>query len=176
MISIIVAVSENHAIGKNNGLLWHIGEDLKYFKMTTIGHPVIMGRKTFDSIGKPLPGRKNIVISRSDIVLPEVNPFKKDGTPSETSVCLENNMDDVLEKCGNSDEEYFVIGGGSVYRKAFDMADRLYITKIHAVAADADTFFPEISSEEWSVKKRSGMKKDEENGLDFEFIVYERKK
>ncbi len=173
MISVIVAVSENNAIGRSNGLLWHISEDLRYFKDTTLGHPVIMGRKTFDSIGKPLPGRKNIIISRSRIELPEVSPFKKDGTPSKTSVCLENDIDEVLEKCGKSEEEYFVIGGGSIYNRAFGSADRLYITRIHAVAADADTFFPEISPEDWSEVKRSDLRKDAENGLEFEFIVYE---
>lgn len=174
MLSIIVAVAENNAIGRDNELLWHISEDLKYFKETTMGHPVIMGRKTFESIGRPLPGRENIILSRSGIELPEIKPFKKDGTPSKTKVSIENNLESLMERCKNSSEEYFVIGGGSVYKRAFGFADRLYLTKIYSVADNADTFFPEVSADEWKLIRRSGLKKDDENSLNFESLVYQR--
>lgn len=185
MISIIVAVAEDNAIGLDNGLLWHISEDLKYFKRITTGHPVIMGRKTFESIGRPLPGRKNIVVSRSGAGVPAghedavVSAAVSTAVPAKilanTSLSVERDLGELLSRIGKASEEYFVIGGGSIYREAFGYADRLYITRIHAVKEGADTFFPEISPEEWCITERSGPKRDDENGIDFEFIVYDRK-
>ena len=128
MLSLIVAVARNNAIGKKNELLWHISEDLKYFKRKTMNHPVIMGRKTFESIGRPLPGRRNIVVTRRRQEIP--------GTE------LLHSVEEAAAMAKESAEEFFVIGGGELFRQAFPQADRLYITRIEAEAPGADTFFP----------------------------------
>lgn len=163
--SIIAAVADNLAIGRGNALMWHISEDMKYFRKVTLGCPVIMGRKTFESIGKPLPKRLNIVVSRSGFSCP--------GTISSATVegafrIAGRNLPEGCDEC-------FVIGGGEIYRQAMDSADRLYITHVHVSPADADTFFPEISPEEWKEESRSEMMTDPETGLLFEFAVYVRK-
>ena len=163
MISIIVAIARDNAIGRKNSLLWHISEDLKYFKKVTLGHPVIMGRKTFESIGRPLPGRKNIVVSKSgNICNPSV----------ETAEDLEELLKSLRRK---RKEEYFVIGGASIYAKAMQYAHRLYVTKIYAKADDADAFFPQIDEKLWETLEESPVLHDEENNIDFQFIVYGRK-
>ena len=162
MISIIAAVADENAIGKNNGLLWHISEDLKYFKKITLGHTVIMGRKTFESIGRPLPGRKNIVVSRSPISVPNIDQ--------------EADLEVLLKSLGRKrKEEYFVIGGGSVYASAIKYARRLYITRVYSKAEGADTFFPEIEESKWEVLEKSEILHDEENNIDFQFITYGKK-
>lgn len=169
MLSIIVAVAQNGAIGRNNELLWHISEDLKYFKSTTTGHPVIMGRKTYESIGRPLPGRRNIVLTRGAIEIP---PIKN---PQTTSMEVVNSLDEIY-RIAQGDEEFFVMGGGMLYNETFGKADFLYLTRIYAEAENADTFFPQVDEREWEVVRESEMKHDEENGIDFKFIVYKRKK
>ena len=169
MISLIVAVAENGAIGRNNGLLWHISEDLKYFKSTTTGHPVIMGRNTYESIGRPLPGRRNIVLTRKGI---EVPPIKN---PLVTSIETVDSLEQVLA-LAQGEEEFFVMGGGMLYNATFNEADYLYLTKIYAKAEDADTFFPAVEESMWETVKTSEMMHDEENNLDFQFIVYRRRK
>ena len=137
MISIIVAVSEDLGIGKDNELLWHISEDLKRFKRLTWGNAVIMGKKTWESLPrKPLPGRKNIVLTD--------NPKEL----IENSVTAYS-IDDALNKCA-SDEEIFIIGGGSIYRQFMPVADRLYITHVHK-KAPADIYFPEIDMNIWEI-------------------------
>ena len=152
MISLIAAVAENNAIG-------NIAGDLKYFKAVTTGHPMIMGRKTFESIGRPLPGRRNIVVSRSRLELPHPPKFKKDGTPSNTSIEQVEDLEVLLKSLRRKrKEEYFVIGGGSVYNAAFKFADRLYITRIFATPEKADTFFPEIKEDEWETAETSPSK------------------
>ena len=166
MISIIVAVADGNAIGKDNGLLWHISEDLKYFKKTTTGHAVIMGRKTFESIGRPLPGRRNIVVSRSPI------KFDETWTNIEQAFDLEALLKSLSRK---RKEEFFVIGGGSVYASAMKYARRLYITRIYSKADGADTFFPEIEEKKWEILEKSEVLHNEENNIDFQFIVYGRK-
>ncbi len=177
MISLIAAVAENNAIGNGNQLLWHIAGDLKYFKAVTTGHPVIMGRKTFESIGRPLPGRRNIVVSRSRLELPQPPKFKKDGTPSNTSIEQVEDLEVLLKSLRRKGkEEYFVIGGGSVYNAAFKFADRLYITRIFATPEKADTFFPEIKEDEWETAEASPLQHDEENDIDYQFITCKRKK
>ncbi|MDR2285936.1 MAG: dihydrofolate reductase [Prevotellaceae bacterium] len=151
MLAIIVAVDENNAIGKDNKLLWHITEDLKYFKIITNGHPVIMGRKTFESIGRALPGRTNIIISR--------NPrFTAAGCRVVAS------LDDAIAVASDIDENQFIIGGASIYREAVGVADTIYLTVVHN-RYDADTFFPEISKSEWDEVERI----DFERGKDFEY-------
>ncbi len=163
MISIIVAIARDNAIGRKNNLLWHISEDLKYFKKVTMGHPVIMGRKTFESIGRPLPGRKNIVVSKS-------------GNISNPSVEKVEDLEELLKSLRRKrKEEYFVIGGASVYAKAMQYAHRLYVTKIYAKADDADAFFPQIDEKLWETLEESPVLHDEENNIDFQFIVYGRK-
>ncbi|MDR0659842.1 MAG: dihydrofolate reductase [Prevotellaceae bacterium] len=160
MLSIIVAVAENNVIGCNNQLIWHISEDLKYFKRITSGHAVIMGRKTFESIGKPLPHRTNIVISKNA----ELKPEGATVVPS---------LEDAIAKV-NPQEENFIIGGGSIYREAMCLADKLYLTKIHHTY-EGDTFFPEIGNE-WKEISREDFEHGEKFGHPFSFITYERKK
>lgn len=167
MLSIIVAVAGNNAIGRKNELLWHISQDLKYFKATTTGHPVIMGRKTYDSIGRPLPGRRNIVLTRGGEVVGEIK------NPDITSLEVVNDLEYVIE-IAKGEGEFFVMGGGQLYKQTFEKADRLYITKIYAEAEDADTFFPEIKEGEWKVINCSERFMDQENGIEFQFVVYER--
>ena len=158
---IIVAIADNNAIGRNNALLWHISEDLKFFKRNTLGFPVIMGRKTFESIGRALPGRVNIVLSRSFATGLEVEVV---GTLEEAYRVAE---DTNLERC-------FVMGGGQIYAQAMNDADRLIVTHVHTVIEDADTFFPAIDPGVWKVAQRSEMLHDEETGYDFEFVEYIR--
>lgn len=166
---IIVAISDNNAIGKNNSLLWHISEDLKFFKRTTSGCPVIMGRKTFESIGRPLPKRTNIVISR--------------GFDTPKGVVVVSSLEEAYKtasavisgESGTSSGRCFVMGGGQIYAQALNDADRLVITHVHTVIEDADTFFPSVDPAVWTVESRSELMHDEETGYDFEFVEYVRK-
>lgn len=167
MLSIIVAVAQNNAIGRKNELLWHISEDLKYFKATTTGHPVIMGRKTYDSIGRPLPGRRNIVVTRRAGVEGEIK------NPQTTSLEVVDCLDKAVEMA-RGEGEFFVMGGGEIYNQTFQQADRLYITRIYAEAEDADTFFPEVKPEQWREIRCGEKLQDTENGIEFQFVVYER--
>lgn len=156
---IIVAIADNNAIGKDNALLWHISEDLKFFKRTTLGCPVIMGRKTFESIGRPLPKRLNIVVSRGGYSAPE-------------GVLVAASLEDAYAVA--EADRLFVIGGGQIYAKALESVDRLIVTHVHTVISEADTFFPEIDPTIWKVESRSEMHHDEESGYDFEFVEYTR--
>ena len=160
--NIIVAVSDNNAIGRNNELLWHLSEDLRFFRRSTTGYPVIMGRKTFESIGRPLPKRVNIVVSRSYKTGEEVAvvPSLEDAF----RLAEETN----LERC-------FVIGGGQIYAQALPLVDRLVVTHVHTVIEDADTFFPPIDPEVWKEDQRSELFTDEETGYTFEFVEYLRR-
>jgi len=157
--NIIVAIADNNAIGKDKELLWHISEDLKFFKRQTLGWPVIMGRKTFESIGRALPGRVNIVISRGFSTGEEVAVA---GSLEEAFKIAESTN---LEKC-------FVMGGGQIYSQALQMVDRLVVTHVHTVIEDADTFFPPIDPAVWKEAKRSELFTDEETGYNFEFVEY----
>ena len=159
---IIVAIAENNAIGRSNELLWHISDDLRFFKRTTLGSPVIMGRKTFESIGRALPGRVNIVVSR--------------GFSTGEEVEVVNSLEDAFAVAEDTNlEKCFVIGGGQIYAQALDFADRLVVTHVHTVIEDADTFFPAINPEIWNVVQRSEMFTDEETGYQFEFVEYEKR-
>ena len=155
----IVAISDNNAIGRDNQLLWHISEDLKFFKRTTLGCPVIMGRKTFESIGRALPKRVNIVISRGFSTAEEVAVTTS--LEEAFKVAEETN----LERC-------FVIGGGQIYSQALPLVDSLIVTHVHTLIEDADTFFPEIDPVIWQVAERSELFHDEESGYSFEFVKY----
>lgn len=157
---LIVAIADDNAIGKKNALLWHVAEDLKYFRKITSGYPVIMGRTTYFSIGRPLPGRRNIVLNLGGDPIPEVltvNSFEEAFAAAQPA-----------GKC-------FIIGGASVYRAALPDMDTLYITHIHATDPEADTFFPEIDPAVWKQVSRSPEQYDEENGFTFEFAVYRRR-
>lgn len=133
MISIIVAIAENGVIGDRNRLLWHISEDLQHFKAVTSGHPVVMGRKTFESLGRPLPDRTNIVITRQEI---------------EIGGCrVVHSLEEALSPF-SADEEVFVIGGAEIYAQALPLADRFYLTRVHH-AYDGDTSFPDWNPAEW---------------------------
>ena len=152
-ISAIAAIGQKRELGKNNQLLWHISEDLQRFKKITSGHPVIMGRKTFESIGRPLPGRMNIVVTRNDT-------YRKEGitvSPSvEMAVEIADGatlLDGVMYRLGyghetnQNEKEIFIIGGGQIYQEAMPMIDRLYLTIVHKTDPDADVFFPEYEKE-----------------------------
>jgi dihydrofolate reductase len=140
MISIIVAIGKNRAIGRNNQLLWHIPDDLKHFKKITTGHTIVMGDRTFNSIGKPLPNRKNIVVTRN-------SDFKAEGC--EISYSLE----EVLKRAKEAPEEIFIIGGGQIYNQALPWADKLYLTLVDDEPQNADTFFGDYSEFKNVVKK-----------------------
>ena len=157
-ISIIVAIAENHAIGKDNKLLWHISDDLKRFKKLTTGHPVIMGKKTYESLPvRPLPNRMNIVLT-------DVPGEKIEGCEMAYSI------PEAIEKCPEG-EECFVMGGGSVYRQFLPKADKLYLTKVHRTF-DADTFFPEIDDKQWKLISREEIPYDDSVPFDYEYLVY----
>lgn len=160
--NIIVAIADNNAIGRKNGLLWHLAEDMKYFKETTTGSPVVMGYMTFKSIGRALPKRRNVVIS--------LFPFPD----APEGIEVVSSLQEAFELL-KDEEECFVMGGGETYREALPFADKLYITHVHDNVEDADTFFPQIDPLIWTAEKRSGVKHDEENDIDFEFFIYSRK-
>ncbi|KKQ45408.1 MAG: Dihydrofolate reductase [Candidatus Moranbacteria bacterium GW2011_GWC2_37_8] len=153
-ISIICAIAENRAIGKNNQLLWHIPEDFKHFKNITSGHVILMGKKTFESIGKPLPNRANIVITR-------------DTNFSAEGIIVANSVEEAINKAKEIEkEEVFIIGGGQIYQQAMNMADKLYLTVVEGIF-DADTFFPDYSEFKNVVSER---KSSDEN---FKYIFLE---
>lgn len=162
-ISIIVSISENNAIGKDNKLLWHLGDDLKRFKKLTKNKVIIMGQKTYESLPiKPLPKRINIVIT-------------DDYDISYDGCIMAYGINDSIEKANywSKEDEIFVIGGGSIYKQFFDLSDKLYITKVYE-KFDADTFFPEINDEEWGLKLIEEHTKDENNDYDFSYMIYEK--
>lgn len=159
---IIVAIADNLAIGKDNALLWHISADMKFFRATTTGSPVIMGRKTYESIGRPLPKRLNIVVSRT-MEAPE-GIVVVDGLEKAFEVAEQSGA----EKC-------FVMGGGQIYRQALEIVDTLIVTHVHLDIPDADTFFPEIDKSVWEASESSESQYDEESGCYFEFVKYIRK-
>lgn len=159
MISIIVAVAQNNVIGNQNQLIWHISEDLQFFKKTTLGHAVIMGRKTFESIGKPLPKRKNIIITRN-------SNFNTNGC------IIANSLNEAID-AAKPDDEIFIIGGGTVYREALNIADKVYLTRIHK-DYEGDTFFPELNTSEWEEIERTDFERGEKFEYPFSFITYKR--
>lgn len=157
-ISIIAAIAQNHAIGLNNQLIWHLPDDLQFFKKTTLNCSIIMGRKTFDSIGKALPKRKNIIIS-SNLNFKVPNGF------------VVKNMQEALTIADS--EEVFIVGGASIYEQSMLIANKMYITKVHH-SFKGDTFFPEIDPKVWQVTAQENHFKDEKHAFDFSFITYEK--
>ncbi len=162
MLSIIVAIANNNVIGKDNKLIWHLPEDLKRFKNLTTGHNIIMGRKTFESLGRVLPNRKHIVLC-NDVSLNIEN--------ENVEVLSDVNL---LDKYIKSDEENFVIGGATIYKLLLPKASKLYITKINE-NFEGDVYFPEIDLGDWKVVSKEKGKKDEKNPYDYEYINFERK-
>ena len=165
IISLIVAASENNAIGRNNKLLWHLPNDMKFFKNTTWGMPVIMGRKTYDALaGEPLPGRFNFVITR-----------QRDWSPHNDKVTVTSNLRQALEGAKATDcREVFVIGGGEIYRYAMPIADRIYMTRVHT-ELEGDTFFPPIDKKDWQLTDNRDFPADEKHAYAYSFQVWERK-
>ncbi|WP_142603972.1 dihydrofolate reductase [Solitalea koreensis] len=160
MINIIVAKANNNAIGSKNTLIWHLPADLKYFRKLTTGNTVIMGRKTYDSIGKPLPNRRNIIITRNvDLMI--------DG-------CEVVNSLEAALTLSTSDEKVFIIGGADIYRQSMEFAHTLYVTEIHN-EFEGDSYFPKIDSNKWIEVTREDHLKDEKNTLDYSFVIYNRK-
>jgi dihydrofolate reductase len=159
-VSIVVAIAENNAIGKNNELLWYLPTDLKHFKQITNGHPIIMGRKTFDSIGKPLPNRRNIVITRSaGLEIPGAE------------VC--HTLAEAIALC-KAEKEVFIVGGAEIYRQAINNTDKIYLTRVHA-QYEADAFFPEIDQKEWKEVDTEAHQPDEKNNVAYTFSTLLRK-
>ncbi|MEH6888388.1 dihydrofolate reductase [Bacillus sp. JJ864] len=162
MISLLVAMDKNRLIGKENQLPWHLPADLAYFKKVTMGHPIIMGRKTFESIGRPLPGRTNIILTRNQ-------NYEMEGCK------VIHSIDDVKKMDEHMNEELFVIGGAEIFKEVLPFADRLYITQIEEVF-EGDTFFPEINYNEWEEISVTQGVTDEKNPYTYAYHVYGRKK
>ncbi len=159
MVSIIAAVAENGVIGRDNDLIWHLPADLKRFRELTMGHHMVMGRKTYESIGRALPGRTTVVVSR--------NPqLKVDGL-------LALSLQDAIAKCAD-DNEIFITGGAEIYRQALPLSDRIYLTRVHHTF-EGDTFFPEPDWTQWISGSPDAHKADEKNPYDYTFITYNRK-
>ena len=174
-VCMIAAVADNGAIGVRGGMPWHISEDLKYFKRMTIGCPVIMGRATFESLGRPLPGRTNIVLSRSRKDFPEGVVCVQ--TPGEALHEAEKALTAGVGGCAAEQEgRCFVIGGGKVYSQMIENADRLYLTRVHVTVEDADAFFPPVDMAVWLEESCSETLTDGKSGIRFEFAVYKRRR
>ena len=161
IVSLIVAMEENRGIGRDNRVPWHLGDDLYLFKKNTMGHHLVMGRKTYESIGRPLPGRTMIVLSRQ----------AKIATPG---ILKAASLEEALQIARQAqDDEVFIIGGGEVFAQALPLARRIYLTQVHARIA-CDTFFPEIDLDHWQVRRECFQPKDEQNDYPFTFQMLER--
>ena len=173
ILSIISAIGNNNEIGKANTLLWDLPADMKHFRETTSGHPVVMGQRTFESLGiaadgtagRPLPKRRNIILTLD-------KDFKREGIEIAYSL---DELNELLKTTTEENEEIFIIGGGQIYKLFIDKADRLYITHVEVSFTDADTYFPTIDMTKWNKTKSTTYSKDEFNKYDLEFVIYERK-
>ena len=175
-ISIIVAMAENRCIGKANELPWHLPRDLQYFKKVTMGKPVIMGRNTFESIGKPLPGRMNIVISSSAISAIDNNAFDnlyQVDSPEAAIALAQSRMAADSDQTANAAGEIFIIGGGQLYAACMPEVSQLYLTRIHR-ECDGDTFFPALEERDWSLISKEFHAADEKNDTAMSFEVWAR--
>jgi dihydrofolate reductase len=160
MITVIAAVAENNALGKENQLLWHLPDDFKRFKAITSGHYIIMGRKTFESFPKPLPNRTHVIISRQPNYQPE-------------GCIVVNSLEKAIEACPKT-EEVFIIGGGEIYRQSIEVANKLDLTKVHA-SFEGDTYFPEINLTQWKLVFEEFHPKDDRHDYAFTFQTYLKK-
>ena len=162
MISLIVAASTNNAIGKNNQLLWNLPNDMKFFKNTTWGMPIIMGRKTYESMDKPLPGRINVVITRQE------------GWNAEGTVVAKS-LDDAIKKASETNcKEIFIIGGGEIFKLAMELADRIYLTRVHATL-EGDAFFPEVDENKWQLISNQDFAADDKHKFAYSFQTWDKK-
>ncbi len=162
MLKILVAFDENRVIGKNNALIWHLPADLKRFKALTTGHVIIMGRKTFESIGRPLPNRTTVVISRQQ-------DLKIEG------VILAHSVEEAILKAKSiSRDDIFIVGGAEIYQLSLPLADQILVTQLHDIF-EGDAFFPEISPAIWEVTEQERGVTDEQNAYQFSYITYARK-
>ena len=157
-INLIAAIGKNNELGKNNDLIWKFKEDMKFFKETTMGHPVVMGRKTFESLPKVLPGRKNIVISTNQIQNKEIELYKS--------------IKEFLLNYNNFNDDVFVIGGATIYEQFIDLATKMYLTEINLEEKDADVYFPKFNLIDWD---REELLQKEENNIKFTHVLYKRK-
>ena len=161
MISLVVAAAENNVIGKNNKLLWHLPNDMKFFKNTTWGMPVIMGRKTYESLGKPLAGRTNIVMTRD-------NDWSAKGTQAVS------NLEEALKVAAETDaKEAYIIGGGDIFKQSLPMANRIYLTRVHA-SPEGDAFFPSFKESEWNLLSQLDFAADVKHAYAYSFQVWQR--
>ena len=158
-ITLIVAAAENNAIGKNNQMPWHLPNDFKYFKKNTLEHSIVMGRKTYESIGKPLPDRRNIVLTR-------------DLKYSNDEVDVANSIQEIFNYC-RDEREVFIIGGAEVYKQTLPIADKILLTRVHTTI-DGDSFFPELLDHQWKLVSAEKNEKDEKHAFDYTFEVYEK--
>ena len=161
MLSIIVAKGKNNIIGKNNGMVWHLSADLKHFKELTTGHTIIMGRKTFESLGRVLPNRKHIIFSQN-----------KDLKIKEENVQVVHSLLEIQDLIEGK-EEAFVIGGAMIYNFLMPYVDKMYVTEIDE-EFEGDTFFPKINTEVWKETSRIKGPKDDKNNYDYDFVTYEK--
>ncbi|MBU5466638.1 dihydrofolate reductase [Virgibacillus sp. MSJ-26] len=162
MISLLVAMDQNRVIGLNNDMPWHLPKDLKFFKQKTVGHTIVMGRKTFNSIGRVLPNRKHVILTRNkNVTFPEGVEVIYDISGIKD---LDNN---------HPNDELFVIGGGKVFEQVLPIADRMYVTLIDETF-EGDVYFPNFSEEEWTLTSKVAGEKDEKNPYDYFFLQYDR--
>lgn len=161
MLIVIAAAAENNALGKDNELVWHLPDDFKRFKALTTGHYIIMGRKTFESFPKPLPNRIHIIVTR-----------QQDYTVPENCIVV-NSIKEALKLCPPSEDTY-IIGGGEIYRQALPIADKIELTRVHTTV-EADTFFPEIPFEDWTLEREEFHPSDEKHPFSFSFLTYLKK-
>ena len=161
-LAMVVAASTNNAIGKDNKLLWTLPNDLKFFKNITWGFPVIMGRKSFEAINKPLPGRTNIVITRQP------------GWAAKGAITAADLNEALIKAAETNAKQIFIIGGGEIYRQSMAVADTIYITRVHAVL-DGDTYFPEIPESEWALDTNTDFTADEKHAYAYSFQVWKKK-
>ncbi|MBA3755155.1 MAG: dihydrofolate reductase [Nitrosomonas sp.] len=163
-LSILVAMARNRVIGQNNKLPWHLPADLKHFKCLTMGQTIVMGRKTYESIGRPLPGRTNIIITRQ-------KSYEVPGA------IVANSIEDALLMCeeiGTTDREHFIIGGEELFRQTLGVCQRMYVTEIQR-DFKGDTFFPEFDSEDWEEIQRDKHFSDSDNNMEYHFVILDRK-
>ncbi|HEX2668013.1 MAG TPA: dihydrofolate reductase [Gammaproteobacteria bacterium] len=162
IVSLIVAIGRRGEIGKAGKMPWHLPADLKHFKANTLGKPVLMGRKTLEAIGRPLPERRNLILTRDAA-------FHATGCETVTS------LEQALGLAADA-PELMIIGGGEVYRLAWSRTDRIYLTRIEADVEGADTFFPDVDDKEWRLTERSDHTADAKNAYDYSFLTYERRR
>lgn len=161
-ITLIAAIAENNALGKDNKMMWHLPDDFKHFKTRTSGHYIIMGRKTFESFPSALPNRTSVIITRQgDYKAPE-------------GCIVVGSLDEAIKACPQN-EEVFVIGGGEIYNQSIDLADKLDMTRVHAAFPDADAFFPKIDLKKWELINQVFHPKDEKHKYDMAFQIFIRR-